>query len=114
MSAPLPTKLREDLHDLAAVATLALAMVAWVGWVKTCPGWVVPQALSLIGVGAYVVARFYATVGAMALSAARRKLGRDQAASVTGGSRWCSSRRVRRPARSSRVNVQSKGSAILL
>lgn len=38
----------------------------------------------------------------------------NQAASVAGGSRSCSSRRVRRSARSSRVNVQSKGSAISL
>ena len=53
-------------------------------------------------------------VGDDGLSAARRKFGRDQAATVTGGSCWCSSRRVRRFARSSRVNVQSKGLAILL
>ena len=52
--------------------------------------------------------------GSSSLSAPRRKFGRSQAASATVDSCSCSSMRLRRSARSSRVKFQSNGSAISL
>jgi hypothetical protein len=60
-------RLREDIEFAAALATLALAVIALVGWVVTWPGSVVPTALSVCGLAA-VVAVF--VVGAIARASA--------------------------------------------
>ena len=57
--AGIPPRLREDLYVSAAIVTLILAVVSLIGWIATWPGWVVPRALSIIGVGSYVGIRLF-------------------------------------------------------
>jgi cobalamin synthase len=55
-------ELRQDLHDLAAVVTIVLGLLALVAWIRTWPGWLVPQALSVVGAAAYLAIRVGAAI----------------------------------------------------
>ena len=58
----MPPKLRQDLYDASAVATLVLAGAVVIAWLDTWPGWIVPRVLSVVGIVGYVVARLLAGV----------------------------------------------------
>ena len=61
------SRLRNDIHDLAAVVTIVLGIVALVAWAETWPSWIVPTSLSVVGAVTYAVFRVQGSRGLAAL-----------------------------------------------
>jgi hypothetical protein len=66
----MPPKLRQDLYDASAVATILLFGIAAAAWIGTWPGWIVPRVLSIVGVVGYALIRLMGGVFESGITAA--------------------------------------------